>query len=68
MKTFPHCILILLLILPQSKEGQVYFYPYGYAQYQQLVSRVDLGRDWVLISKATDMPETTISDNTLGCI
>ncbi|KAB8210351.1 monooxygenase [Aspergillus parasiticus] len=45
----------------KSKEGQVYFYPYGYAQYKRLVSRVDFGRDWVLLSKTTDMPEAIIS-------
>ncbi|KAL4901766.1 hypothetical protein BDW74DRAFT_181480 [Aspergillus multicolor] len=35
----------------KSKDGKVYFYPYGYARYKKLVSRVDLCRDWRLISR-----------------
>ncbi|RAL17316.1 flavin-containing monooxygenase [Aspergillus homomorphus CBS 101889] len=46
----------------KSKDGQVFFYPYGYAQYKKLVRQVDFGRDWLLLSRISDNPVTAIAE------
>ncbi|KAL4877353.1 monooxygenase [Aspergillus karnatakaensis] len=38
----------------KSKDGQVHFYPYGWTKYRKLVSEVDFGRDWTLLSTNKD--------------